>query len=400
MSERNIILNNKERFKGAYTIPEEKIKDAIKKACDKLASKIDIYTDGFPLAYYKGYKYNYRLGENDNWICGMHTGCFLLAYELTGDKKFFDVAKNHMQSYKKRIKERIQLQDHDVGFVLSPSCVAYYKLTGDEEIRECIIDAAEYFYNLSYSQKGGFILRDSGAVKENIEGGCRTMMDTMLNIPLFYWATEVTGDRKYAEAADSQAEITNRCLVRADASTYHHYQFDLETHAPMYGLTFQGNRDESTWSRGHSWGVLGYPIAYAYTKNDKYLEIQKELAYYFLNHLPEDNVPYWDFDFVSGDEPRDASAGLVSACGMLEAVKYMGDGDEVKEIYLNASARLIEGVIDMCSGDIGTEYDGLIHRVTAARKAELGVDGCGMYGDYFYLEALLRYVKPEWKMYW
>lgn len=393
-----ITLEHSEKFQGNYRIPEEKLKDAVRKACDKLAGKIDLYTDGFPLAYYKGYKYLYRTGENDNWVCGMHTGCFLLAWELTGDEKFLEVARHHMESYKHRAAEKIEMQDHDVGFVFSPSCVGYYRLTGDEEVKKAVLEAADYFYHYSYSKKGGFILRQASA--QHLEGGCRTMMDTMLNIPMLYWAGQETGNTELIAAADAQAYTTDKYLIRQDGSTYHHYQFDVETHAPVRGLTFQGNRDESTWTRGHAWGILGYAIAYAYTGNREYLRIQKELICYFLNHLPQDLVPYWDFDFCEGEEPRDSSAGLIAACGMMESARILPEDAPEKEIYQNAAARILEAVIDHCTGDIGTEYDGLVHRVTGARKANLGVDGCATYGDYFYLEALLRYIKPDWNRYW
>ena len=99
MNRGHINLEHPERFRGEYKISDEKIQKAIKNATDKLLSKIDIYTDGFPGTYAKDFKY--PIGENNSWTCGMHTGTFVLAYELTGDERFLEVAKNHMNSYKK-----------------------------------------------------------------------------------------------------------------------------------------------------------------------------------------------------------------------------------------------------------------------------------------------------------
>ena len=338
------------------------------------------------------------MGENDNWVCGLHTGCFLLAYELSGDKKFFDVAAQQMDSYIKRIETKYRLNDHDVGFVYSPACVAYYKMTGDERVKKAALDAAEHLYDFSFSKKGGFILRI--ASMQNEPAGCRTMMDTLLNIPLFYWAHEMTGDKKFLDAANSQVDITANYLIRPDGSSYHHYQFDVDTHAPLHGVTFQGNRDESTWSRGHAWGVLGFPLAYGYTHSEDLIPLHKDVTYFLLNHLPDDNVPYWDFDFVDGDEPRDSSAGAISVCGMLEAAGQLPDSAPQKKIYQNAAAMILEGVIDNCTGDIGEEYDGILNKVTGARKMNIAVEGCAAYGDFFYLEALLRYSRPDWKHMW
>ena len=112
------------------------------------------------------------------------------------------------------------------------------------------------------------------------------MMDTMLNIPLLFWAGQETGDQKYIDAANAQCEITNRCLLRDDGSSYHHYQFDTKTFEPKYGLTYQGKNNESTWSRGHSWGIMGYPIAYAYTGNKEYIDIHQYM-YFLIEHFDE-----------------------------------------------------------------------------------------------------------------
>lgn len=399
MKRGNITLNNPQRFEEHFEISKEKLDAAIKHATDKLGYKMKKYGICFPQNVCDDPIYKiYPLGENNSWISGLHTGCFLIAYELTGDKKFLDVATSHLDSYIHRINNKINLDDHDVGFVFSPGCVAYYKLTGDERAKKAALDAAEHLYNYSYSQKGGFILRVA-RLKDNPEF-CRTMMDTLMNIPLFYWAYEMTGDKKFLDAANSQVDITANHLIRPDGSSYHHYQFDVETHAPLYGCTFQGHRDESTWSRGHSWGVLGFPIAYSYTKRQELLALEHDVAYYMLNHLPEDFVPYWDYDFIDGDEPRDSSAGAIAVCGLLDAAKFLPDSAPEKEIYNNAAHRIMNGLIDTCTNDIGEDYDGIMYKVTGARMFNMEIEGCATYGDMFYFEALKRMQDPEWKHLW
>ena len=391
MSNRNIKLNNPDRFRGDCFIAVEKFQHAIKKACDKLASKIDIYMDAFP-------RFDYSLGINNSWICGMHTGTFLLAYELTGDEKFLNVVRHHMLSYRKRIDEKINLDDHDVGFVFSPSTVAYYKVTGDEEAKQISYAAAKHLYETGYSKKGGFILR-SGPNADK-EWACRTMMDSLLNAPLLFWAGKEFNIPEYTDAGLAQSAITDKCLIRDDGSSFHHYQFEVGTHKPVRGLTLQGASNDSCWSRGHSWGVLGLPIAYSYTGAEWILPLHRDITYYMLNHLPEDNIPYWDFDFVSGSEPRDASAAVISVCGMLEAIAYLPDTAPEKEVYKNAAIRIMESVIDNCTDVSSDEYDGLINHVTFAKPQGKGIDSCAIYGDYFYLESLIRFTNPNWKRYW
>jgi len=398
MERGKVKLNNPKRFQNYHHISDDKVGNAIKKACDKLLLFADVYRDKFPSNHCDSESFKYNLGENNNWTCGMLTGCYLLAYEFTKNEKFLDVAKHHMASYRKRIDEKTTLQDHDVGFVFSPSSVALHKLTGDSEALNISLEAAKHLYDTGYSIKGDFILR--AGTRADQEWACRTMMDSLLNAPLLFWAGEHLNDSKYTNAGLGQSRITDTCLAREDGSTFHHYQFEVGTHRPLHGLTLQGASADSCWSRGHSWGVLGLPIAYAYTGEDWIIPLHTDLAHYMLNHLPEDNIPYWDYDYISGDEPRDSSAGVISACGLMEMAKHLPDSSPDKEIYKNAASMMLESVIDTCTSDANASCDGLITYVTAAKPQGEGINGCATYGDYFYLEALMRYSNPDWKMYW
>ncbi|MBO5369478.1 MAG: glycoside hydrolase family 88 protein, partial [Clostridia bacterium] len=158
--------------------------------------------------------------------------------------------------------------------------------------------------------------------------------------------------------------------------------------------------DESTWSRGHSWGVLGFPIAYSYTKREDLIPLHRDVVYYMLNHLPEDLVPYWDYDFTEGDEARDSSAGAIAVCGLLDAAKYLPDSAPEKVIFKNAAHMIMDKIIDTCTNDIGEDYDGVMYKVTGAKKMNIAVEGCASYGDMFYFEALKRLQDPEWKHLW
>jgi len=398
MERGNIKLNNPARYAGKYEIPAEKVQKAIKAATDKWLAKLDEFDNQFPPAN-SGNTSKYKVGENNSWTQGMHTGAALLAYDLTGNERFLEHAKKQMPSYFKRFEEKVNLWDHDVGFIYVPSVIALYKKTGDESLKELALNAAKHLYDNMYTQKGGFILRGYKGHSES-EPSCRTMMDTLMNIPLFFWAYEQTGEKKYFDAANSQLNITEKYLIREDGSSYHHYQFDLQTHQPVRGLTFQGHADESCWTRGHSWGVYGFPVAYSYNGDENLLKLHRDVVHFMLNHMPEDNIPYYDYDFVEAcDEARDSSAAMVNACGLLEACKYLPADAPEQEYYRNAAAMMIEAVIDNCM-DYTQDFDGIINWVTCSAPHNLCINGCASYGDFFFLEALLRYTNPDWKRYW
>ena len=321
-----------------------------------------------------------------------------MAYQLTGDDRFKNVVESHIDTYIERVNNKVGMDDHDVGFVFMPSCVGAYKVFGNESAREAALKAVEYYYGTSYSKEGKFIIRSHRSWDNG--SGCRTMIDSLMNSSLLFWSGKTLGNQDYFNAGYDHNLTTVDLIVRDDGSTYHHYQFDPETAQPLYGLTWQGYSDESCWSRGHSWGIYGFSIAYSYTKDTAIMSAQRDVTYYMLNHLPEDLIPYWDYTFISGSEPRDSSAAAIAVCGMLDMAEQLPEGSAQRTVYESAAAQIMEALIDKCTTDIGIEYDGLIHSVTHGKPQGLAVGECAPYADYFYLEALTRFLDEDFIRPW
>ena len=384
-----------DRFKTAYEIDRAKLERAAQLATEKLLRIAEEADGRFPATSSTDYQYVY--GQNNNWTAGMYTGSYLMAYQLTGDERFLDVVEGHIDSFEYREANRIGMGDHDVGFAFVPSCVGAYKVLGTERARDIALRAVDYYYGTGYSKEGKFIIR---AFSWNNKDGYRTMMDSMMNASLFFFAGDYLDNADYTGAATDHTMTTIKYLVRDDGSTYHHYQFDPETSKPLYGVTWQGNSDESCWSRGQSWGIYGFSIAYSYTRNEEIMQAQKDLTYYMLNHLPGDLIPYWDYDFISGDQPRDTSAAAIAVCGMLDMAAMLPEASEERLIYESAAAQIMEALIDNYTGNIGIAYDGLIHGVTHGVPQGLAIEECSPYADYFFLEALARYLKDDFIRPW
>ncbi len=395
MKREPIKLNNPEKFSAVPKIAPEKIDRAIEEAADRLEAMLKRNGLLFPANAATDFKYT-EYGENRNWVGGMYTGCFWLAYQLTNRNAFRKPAFNLTDTFEVRLNNKVGIDDHDVGFAFTPSCVAAYRLSGVQKYKKIALAAAEYFYEHSYSKEGKFIIRGWNWKEES---GYRTMMDSLMNAPLLYWAAKETGNKDYFKAAHDHVKTTEELLIRKDSSSFHHYQFNRETHKPMYGVTGQGHSDDSCWSRGHSWGVYGFPIAYNYDKSDFIKEVHRDITYFMLNHLPDDMIPYWDYDFVDGDEPRDASAGAIAVCGLFEMARMLDDSEPDKTIFRSAAVQMLEALIDKCT-ELPENADGLINHVTAALPQKMGIDQTAVYGDYFYLEALARYKNPDFKMHW
>ena len=337
--------------------------------------------------------------NNDQWTCGFWPGEVWLSYEHTGKEIYKEAALHMVDSFDHRIRNKIAVDHHDMGFLYTPTCVAAYKLTGDEKAKQAAILAADQL--ISRFQPVGEFIQAWGAMGE--PGNYRYIVDCLLNLPLLYWAEEVTGDKKYGEIAHKHIATCLKNSIREDGSTYHTFFMNMETGGPSHGETCQGYKNDSCWARGQAWGIYGTAISYAYTKRPEYLDAFRRTAAYYLEKLPEDMIPYWDMIFTEGEEPRDSSSASIVACGFLEAAKYLPE--EEAEKYRKLAAQMLKSLVDNYAVKDFTKSNGLVLHGTYSKKSPYntctpeGVDECVSWGDYFYMEALTRFSK-DWEMYW
>lgn len=392
---KQVVLNfDKYSKESGYT--KEKLQKAISEAIKKVNKAIDDFDGLFAASNSKNNVYPPDTNYTGDWNQGFWTGILWLSYELTGNEKYKKIALSHIPSFYKRIDEKIGINHHDMGFLYTPSCVAAYKLCGDETAKKAAIMAADWLLT-RYHEKGRFI-QAWGDVSD--PKAYRLIVDCLLNIPLLYWASEVTGDSKYDKAAYNHFRTTIENAFRDDGSTYHTFYFDPETGAPKKGVTSQGFSDNSCWSRGQAWGIYGTMLTRAYHDDPDIIPTTKNLANYFLNRMPEDCVAYWDLVFGDGSgEPRDSSASAIAVCGILEMIKFLPDTDDSKAVYENAVNLIMDSLYENYSTKDCPESNGLLLHAVYSKPANIGVDECNIWGCYFYMEALTRLAK-DWKLYW
>lgn len=341
----------------------------------------------------------YPAVANDQWTAGFWPGEIWLAYEHTGDKIFQYAAQIQVQSFLHRIENRIETDHHDMGFLYSPSCVAAWKLVGDEDGRKAALLAADQLIE-RFHPVGGF-LQAWGPMGQ--PENYRYIIDCLLNLPLLYWASRETGDPKYRDIALIHARTTLAHSVRADDSTYHTFYMDPVTGGPVRGATKQGYRDDSDWARGQAWGIYGMALSYRYEPLPDYRDAFDRLLAFYCKRLPTDLVPYWDLIFTEGDEPRDSSSASIVACGLLEMADLVGG--EVAEDYRVLARRMMKSLVDHYAVKDPASLNGLVLHGTYSKKSPYntcrgeGVDECVSWGDYYYMEALTR-LSTNWSTYW
>lgn len=378
------------------TVPE--IEAALAISARQTQSCLDQFTHQFKSIFSTdGF---YATVENKQWTNGFWTGELWLMYEHTKNEAFRKAAAVQVNSFLHRIENNIETDTHDLGFLYSPSCVAAYKLTGDEAAKKAALMAADKLVS-RFHEKGQFIQAWGSLTDQN---NYRLIIDCLLNLPLLYWASEETGNPIYAEKARAHLDTALRVVVRPDNSTYHTYYFSPETGAPLKGETHQGFSADSAWSRGQSWGVYGLALSYRYTKSPAYLTLFEKVTGYFIEHLPQNLIPYWDFIFNDGSsEPRDSSASAIAICGMLEMASYLPE--EKAAYYTTIAKRMMKALVDLCAAKSPDSSNGqLLHGVYGIKTPlndciDHGIDECNLWGDYYYLEALTRLSKG-WNPYW
>ena len=379
-----------------FELSKDKLEDALDEALAKIDQMIPTFTNKFPSHNSTNNVYKAE-GNTGSWNTGFWTGILWHAYELTEDERYKTVASSQIRSFYDRIENKVNVDHHDMGFLYTPSCVAAYKLSDDMMARNAAIKAADQLVS-RYHETGEFI---QAWGKMGVESNYRLIVDCLMNIPLLFWATEVTGDESYAEIATKHYNTTISVAYREDGSTFHTYYFDIKTGEPTKGVTAQGVSDDSAWARGQAWGAYGPLLTYKYIEDKSALSLFKSTTNYFLNHLPTDYVAYWDLSFTDGaTEPKDSSAAAIALCAMLEGIKYMDKTDPLRAIYVNASKRIMNSLIDNYTTKNMPEANGLILHGTYSKPANNGVDEMLIWGDYFYMEALHRMLDPEWDIYW
>ena len=387
-------INRKAEYEAAGFLTREEVTAAMDRMADQVRCNMEYFGTRFPSSATRNQTYG--VIDNIEWTDGFWTGLLWLCYEYTGDDAFKNLALKNVDSFLNRVEKRIELDHHDLGFLYSLSCVAGYKLTGSAEGRKAGLLAADKLME-RFQEKSGFIQAwgELGA-RDNY----RLIIDCLLNIPLLHWAFLETGNPVYRNAAVRHYEAACNNVIRDDASAYHTCYFDPGTGEPLKGVTRQGYSDDSAWARGQAWGIYGIPLNYRYVKDDSAFNLFKGMTNYFLNRLPEDEVCYWDLIFTDGsNQSRDSSAAAIGVCGIHEMLKYLPEVESDKNTYRHAMHCILRSLMERYTApEIKPGNPVLLHGVYSWHSGK-GVDEGNIWGDYYYMEALMRFYK-DWNLYW
>lgn len=360
---------------------------ALRFAQSQVTQIIDQHHGFFPIYTTNG-KWFHQGELWTDWTGGFFAGQMWHFYRITNDDCWKECAEYYSDLLEHRRHDR---NVHDLGFIFLNTFLPAYEITGDEAKKEVVIEAGRTL-SLRFQEKGRYLC--SFIAPESL------FIDIMMNVPIIFYAANETGDEKLKKVAVDHCRRTRDTIVRHDGSTAHEGIFNTETGEFIRESTHQGLRADSAWARGLAWSLYGYSKVYALTGMDEFLDVSERNADYWLSHLPDDKVPYWDFD-ADLTEPlpwgpqKDSSAGAIAASGLLDLAEQTKSAD--KRISYRQTA------LDMLDALVKPEYlaegvpgwEGTLRQGVYHTKKNLGVDESVMWGDFFFVEALSKVVLRE-----
>lgn len=323
---------------------------------------------------------------SEPWVGGFYPGALLYLSEYRSDSCLYQEALRKLRVLE---KEQYNKTTHDLGFMMYCSFGNADRLAPRPAYKKIILNSAASLASRYNPRVGCIRSWDSDP------GRFMVIIDNMVNLELLFAATRISGDSSFYQMALSHANTTLEHHYRPDFSSYHLVIYDPATGKVQKKQTVQGAFDHSAWARGQAWGLYGYTLMYRETRDPKYLKQAVGIADFILHHpsMPKDQVPYWDFDAPDIPRaPRDASAAAIIASALIELSGY-GTPQQCRT-YRKSALKILTALSSPEYSASGGSNGGFVlkHGVgNHPRQADIDVPL--IYADYYYIEALQRYLK-------
>jgi hypothetical protein len=320
------------------------------------------------------------------WTSGFFAGTLWYLYEDSHDSAWRALAEKWTDGLE---PAKTMTGTHDLGFMIFDSFGHGYLLTGNPHYRDVVMTASRSLATRFNPKVGAIKSWDlERATDQRRDWKYPVIVDNLMNLEMLFWAGSHGGDTSWIRMATSHALVSARAHVRADGSTAHVALFDPATGALERTVTWQGYSDSSAWSRGQAWAIHGLSASYGHTKRPALLAAARRAADYFIAHLPDDGVPYWDFrDPGVPDVPRDASAAAIAASGLLDLARYVDGSDAAR--YRQAAMHILH-TLSTSYLTKGTNSAAVLLHSVGGKPQNSEVDVGIVYADYFFVEGLLR----------
>jgi unsaturated chondroitin disaccharide hydrolase len=342
------------------------------------------HPDFFPI-YTTAGKWHHTGELWTDWTGGFLAGMMWQFHRRSGDSQWRALAEHYSRLLESR---QYDTQVHDLGFIFLNTYLPWYQLTGDRRLHDVLIQAGRTLAQ-RFQSRGEYLCSFIGP--ESL------FIDIMMNVPLIFYAGQETGDQQLLRVATAHCRTTCDRLVRQDGSTAHEGLFDPRTGEFLRQSTHQGLSGDSCWARGQAWSLYGFSKVFALTNVDEFLEVSERNAEYWLTHLPDDKVPWWDFHADLSQPPprgrqKESSAGAIAASGLLDLARQTRVPAHAVA-YRTTALAMLDALVDPEYLASRTEgWEGILKHGVYHTQKQLGVDESVMWGEFFFVEALTKVV--------
>ncbi|MBE7051663.1 MAG: glycosyl hydrolase family 88 [Ruminococcaceae bacterium] len=314
----------------------------------------------------------------EGWTNGFWPGMMWLMYASTKNEMYREVAES-CEPLLERAADDYDLLHHDVGFMWHISSGINYRLTGNKKAKSRAMYMAASLAS-RYNLATGVIRAFPEERREKM-----VIIDSMMNIPLLYWASRETNDPRFSLIAQSHADTCIKNHMRSDGSFYHILNYNIRTGECEGPVKGQGTGIDSAWTRGQAWAIYGYALSYIHTGKQRYLDVAKNVANYFIACVSRTGyVSQYDFRQDPDCPDTDTSAAAIAACGFIEIAKIVPENE--KATYLDAAIKIVKALTaEHCNWSL--DEDSILQNVAEHSKS---MEKPIVFGEYYYIEALYK----------
>lgn len=349
----------------------------------KVRNLITNHPEYFPL-YTEGGKWKHGKETWTNWCEGFLGGQMWILADRVNESYWRPKAEQYSTLLKGREFDR---EVHDLGFTFWPTWKPWLNKTSDPALKEVLVQAGKTM-SLRFNEKSGFL--------RSFLAEDSTFIDIMMNVGIIYYAAQEAKDDEVLRKVTTHVLQTRRHMVRGDGSTTHEGIFDLNTGVFLRQTTQQGWRDDSSWARGQAWALYGFGTCYAFTGDERLLEVAQATADFFIERTGDQFVPPNDWEEPNPLMQYESSAGSITASGLLQLSQLVKNEADAKR-YADYAFNMIE---KLCSPEFlatpDEDWEGVLKHGSYHEMKRLGVDESVMWGEFFFAEALDKILGGQW----